>query len=57
MGVITLTSDLGLKDYYVAAVKGTILSQLEDVNIIDVTHQIHPFDIREAGRGKTEAAE
>ena len=48
MGVITLTSDLGLKDYYVAAVKGTILSQLENVNIIDVTHSIHPFDIREA---------
>jgi hypothetical protein len=45
MAIITLTSDLGLKDYYVASVKGAILSQYPEANIIDITHQIPPFDI------------
>jgi hypothetical protein len=36
---------MGHNDYYVAAVKGTILSQLSDAKIVDITHQIPPFDI------------
>ena len=43
--LITLTSDMGLKDYYVASVKGTIFSQLPDAKIVDVSHNIPPFDI------------
>lgn len=39
---------MGLKDYYVAAVKGAIISQLEDVQIVDISHQISPFDIAQA---------
>ena len=45
MPIITLTSDLGLKDYYVSAVKGAIFSQLPQVTIVDVTHELEPFDI------------
>jgi S-adenosylmethionine hydrolase len=45
MAVITLTTDLGLKDYYVASVKGAILSELPDANIIDITHEIPSFDL------------
>lgn len=45
MSIITLTTDLGLKDYYVAGIKGHILSQLPDATIIDVSHEIPVFNI------------
>ncbi len=48
MGVITLTTDLGSKDYYVAALKGTLLQLDPAVNVIDITHHIAPFSIAEA---------
>lgn len=48
MAIITLTSDLGLKDYFVSVVKGAIFSQLPDITIVDITHQIQPFNIQEA---------
>lgn len=48
MAIITLTSDWGLSDYYVPAVKGAIYSALPNVNIVDITHNIEPFDIRSA---------
>lgn len=46
MAIITLTTDLGLKDYYVAAVKGAILKELPDTTIIDITHEIPSFDLQ-----------
>ena len=39
---------MGLKDYYVAAVKGAIISQYPKANIIDISHNIPPFDIAQA---------
>ncbi len=45
MPIITLTTDLGLKDHYVASVKGAILSQMPDINIVDITHNIDAFNI------------
>lgn len=48
MSVITLTTDMGLKDYYVASVKGTILRELPDAKIVDISHDISPFDIAQA---------
>lgn len=48
MTIITLTSDWGLKNHYIGAVKGTILSNIPDANIIDISHQIKPFDIMQA---------
>jgi len=45
MPIITLTTDLGLKDHYVASIKGAILSQLEDVKIVDISHEINAFNI------------
>ena len=48
MAIITLTSDWGLSDYYIAAVKGAIYSASPDVTIVDVTHNIARFDIRSA---------
>ncbi len=48
MAIITLTSDWGLSDYYLPAVKGAIYSALPDVNVVDITHNIDPFDVRSA---------
>lgn len=43
--IITLTTDFGLKDPYVGVVKGVILSQFPEVSIVDLTHEIPPFDV------------
>ena len=44
--MITLTSDFGLKDSYVAEMKGVILTLNPNAKIIDVTHGVEKFDIR-----------
>jgi hypothetical protein len=43
--IITLTSDFGLSDSYVAAMKAAILHRLPGAALIDVTHQVPPQDI------------
>jgi S-adenosyl-L-methionine hydrolase (adenosine-forming) len=45
MSIITLTSDFGNLDYRVAAVKGSILSLNQKVNIVDITHDIQAFNL------------
>jgi S-adenosyl-L-methionine hydrolase (adenosine-forming) len=45
MAIVTLTSDLGLSDHYVAAVKASILSKAPSATIVDITHQVRSFDI------------
>ena len=45
MPIITLTTDLGTVDHYVSAVKATILRQLDNVNIVDISHDIPSFNI------------
>lgn len=47
MSLITLTTDFGTKDYFVGAVKGAIYSELTEAKIVDITHQISPFNITE----------
>jgi len=44
--IITLLSDFGLKDSYVAEMKAVILSICPKVHIIDISHEIKKFDIR-----------
>jgi hypothetical protein len=44
--MITLTSDFGLKDPYVAEMKGVILTINPKATIIDLTHCVEKFDIR-----------
>lgn len=48
MRILTLTSDMGLDDHYVASLKGTVFSALENVQIVDISHNVKPFDISEA---------
>jgi hypothetical protein len=48
MSIITLTSDYGLKDHFVGALKGKILSEYSEALIIDISHEIDPFNTLEA---------
>lgn len=45
MKVVTLTSDFGLKDYYTSLVKGAILCKDSSINIVDISHNVKPYDI------------
>lgn len=45
--IITLLTDFGLKDPYVGAMKGVILSICPNANIIDISHEVRKFDIRQ----------
>lgn len=46
--LITLLTDFGTKDHFVASMKGVILSINPDAHIIDITHDIAPFRIADA---------
>lgn len=48
MSIITLTTDYGLKDHFVGALKGKILSEFPEALIIDISHNIDAFNIAEA---------
>ncbi|OUV61951.1 MAG: hypothetical protein CBC79_07185 [Gammaproteobacteria bacterium TMED119] len=48
MPVVTLITDFGNKDYAVAAVKGAVLSTVENPQIIDISHQIEPYNVTQA---------
>ncbi len=43
--IVTLTTDFGIKDHYVGAMKGVMLTINPDILIVDITHQIPPQDI------------
>ena len=49
MSIITLTTDYGNKDYYVSSLKAKLISNIENVNIVDISHNISPFNLAEAG--------
>jgi S-adenosylmethionine hydrolase len=46
--VITLTTDFGLSDAYVAAMKGVILSVNPEVRLVDISHSIQPQNVQQA---------
>jgi S-adenosylmethionine hydrolase len=46
--LITLLTDFGSADYYVAAMKGVILAANPQARIVDITHEIPPQDIEAA---------
>src|SRR3954462_3986105 len=43
--IITLTSDFGLADFYVAAMKAVLLRGCPEARLIDVTHQVPRHDV------------
>lgn len=48
MGIITLTSDIGLQDYMVGAVKGLLHQACPEHSVIDISHDIPPFNFPQA---------
>jgi S-adenosyl-L-methionine hydrolase (adenosine-forming) len=47
MAIITITSDFGVNNYLVAALKGSIYQNSSQATIVDISHQIAPSDIYE----------
>ena len=45
MKFITLTTDFGLRDYSIGAVKGALYSKCPNACIVDISHLVSPFDI------------
>jgi S-adenosylmethionine hydrolase len=43
--IVTLTSDFGVRDHYVAAMKAAVLQWCPAARLIDVTHEIAPQDV------------
>ncbi|ESU19017.1 hypothetical protein FCR2A7T_24310 [Flavobacterium cauense R2A-7] len=48
MSIITLTTDFGLKDHFVGALKGKIITEHPQAQIIDISHNVDLFNISEA---------
>lgn len=56
MTIITLTTDFGLTDSYVAAMKGVILSIAPQAVLVDISHLVPPQDVRRGSTVLREAA-
>jgi len=54
--MVTLLSDFGLKDPYVAQMKAVIISICPDARIVDISHEVRKFDIRMGAFILTQAA-
>tara|TARA_X000000368_G_scaffold164664_1_gene129856 strand:- start:54 stop:884 length:831 start_codon:yes stop_codon:yes gene_type:complete len=48
MNFITLITDFGYKDFSIAITKANIYNSIKDVIIVDISHQISPFNNTEA---------
>lgn len=43
--IVTLTTDFGVTDPYVGAMKGVLLSQAPGLTLVDVCHEVPPHDV------------
>jgi S-adenosylmethionine hydrolase len=48
MGLITLLTDFGYRDHYVAALKARLLQLAPALPVVDISHAVEPFDIAHA---------
>lgn len=48
MALITLTSDIGRQDFLTGAVKGQLLRTNPDFKIVDISHELSPFNYPQA---------
>ena len=44
MTIVTLTTDFGHKDYSVSVIKAALLQQIPNLSVIDISHQISPYN-------------
>ena len=47
--MVSLTTDFGTADHFAGTMKGVILSIAPDAQIIDITHEVRPFDVLDGG--------
>ncbi|MDP9171972.1 MAG: SAM-dependent chlorinase/fluorinase [Acidobacteriota bacterium] len=55
--IITLLTDFGLRDHYVAAMKGVILGICPEACLVDISHEIEAFNIQQAAWTLAQACE
>ncbi|MCH2084938.1 MAG: SAM-dependent chlorinase/fluorinase [Saprospiraceae bacterium] len=48
MPIVTITSDFGWHDFYLPILKGAILTKNDQIKLVDITHDIEPYDIVQA---------
>lgn len=48
MAHVTLTTDYGTRDHYAGALKGVVLSIAPKVTLVDISHDVPPFDVLHA---------
>lgn len=48
MAIVTLTTDFGHRDHFVGATKGSIYREIPGAVIVDISHEVSPFNIMEA---------
>jgi S-adenosylmethionine hydrolase len=48
MGVLTLLTDFGYRDHYVAALKARLLHLAPSLSVMDITHGVEPYNIAHA---------
>jgi len=53
--IITLTTDFGLSDHFAGTMKGVILGIAPRAQIVDITHEVKPFEILEGAFVITQA--
>lgn len=46
--ILTLTTDFGTSDHFVGTMKGVILGINPEISIVDLSHDIRPFEVSEA---------
>ena len=54
--VITLTTDFGVADHYVGTMKGVILGIAPGARIVDISHEVRPFEIADGAYVIAQAA-
>jgi S-adenosylmethionine hydrolase len=53
--IVTLLTDFGTADYFVGAMKGAVLAANPEASVVDITHEVPPYDV-EAGAFTLRAA-
>jgi S-adenosyl-L-methionine hydrolase (adenosine-forming) len=48
MAILTLTTDWGLRDHYLASFKGEILTMTSSLQLVDISHEVEKFNIMQA---------
>ena len=45
--IVTLTTDFGTRDHFAGVLKGVVLRICPTAKVVDISHEVHPFEISE----------